>query len=292
MGAEARLKELGLELPATPNADRELRHGRPLGQPAVPLRPRTAEGRARPLSGHGRPRPHDRAGTGSGAPDGPEPPGLGPGRSRQPRPRAAGRQALWNGPVPRGLRRPPEGDQRLLRPHGRGLRRPRPAHPLGDRRGLTSLGIAVEVEMILEVSEAAKGPGSAPRRRIIAPAKRGSPPPAGRAPALGATNARRPLPTAPASEGPARRHRARAPAGPVRPGPARGRPALRLRARSRARGSAGVRGPRRPVGVARGRPKGAPPGHPERTGLGLRDRRAARAVPLRRPDRLRRDRDA
>ena len=139
MGAEARLKVLGIELPTPP---------RSMGTYVTAAR----SGNLLFLSGHGPVRDGrvvhqgkvgrdltDRAGPGGGAPDGPEPPRHRAGRPRQPRPRAAGRQGARHGAVRRRLHRAPEGDQRVLRPHGRGLRRRGPARALRRRHGLPPL---------------------------------------------------------------------------------------------------------------------------------------------------------
>ena len=102
--------------------------------------------------------------------------------------------------------------------------------------GSLPFGIAVEVEMILEVSGATGRAGSAPRRASTAR----DPKPAA---SLDRRSARaRRVPTraarprrAPPAAGPARRHRARRPRATSTSRRARGRAALRRRTRSRAR---------------------------------------------------------
>ena len=139
MGAEARLKALGIELPTPPRSMGTYVTAARSGNLLFLSGHGPAAGRPRRVPGQGRPRPHDRAGPGGGAPDGPQPPRHRAGRPRQPRPRAAGRQGARHGAVRRRLHRAPEGDQRLLRPHGRGLRRRRPTRALRRRHGLAPL---------------------------------------------------------------------------------------------------------------------------------------------------------
>jgi enamine deaminase RidA (YjgF/YER057c/UK114 family) len=176
MGAEARLKELGLELPATPN---------PTANYVTAVR----SGNLLFLSGHGPLRGGRILYQGTVGRDLTIEQGQEAARLTGLNLLASARDALGSLDGVRrvvklfGMVRCPEdfvdhpkvinGCSDLMvevfGDHGRHTR---------SAIGVGSLphGIAVEVEMILEVSEAAKGPGGAPRRRIIAPAKRGSPP--------------------------------------------------------------------------------------------------------------------
>jgi enamine deaminase RidA (YjgF/YER057c/UK114 family) len=176
MGAEARLKELGLELPATPN---------PTANYVTAVR----SGHLLFLSGHGPLRGGRILYQGTVGRDLTIEQGQEAARLTGLNLLASARDALGSLDGVRrvvklfGMVRCPEdfvdhpkvinGCSDLMvevfGDHGRHTR---------SAIGVGSLphGIAVEVEMILEVSEAAKGPGGAPRRRIIAPAKRGSPP--------------------------------------------------------------------------------------------------------------------
>ena len=85
-------------------------------------------------------------------------------RPRQPRQGEARRQGAGHGELRGGLRRPAQGDQRLLGSDGGGLRRERPACPLRRRHGASCpSGIPVEIEMILEVDPKPRS-GKGPRR--------------------------------------------------------------------------------------------------------------------------------
>lgn len=57
----------------------------------------------------------------------------------QPGPGGPRRQGVRDGERAGGLHRPPEGDQRLLRPVRRGVRRPRVPHPLGRWHGVLAV---------------------------------------------------------------------------------------------------------------------------------------------------------
>src|SRR5439155_702551 len=123
--------------PAARHATRELRRSGARREPALRLGSWAAPDRRQALRARqGRPRAHGRAGL----------PGRARGRAlsarddsrerREPRPGQARRQGAGHGELGRWLRRPAPRDQRVLRPHGGGLRRgDRPARALRRRHG-------------------------------------------------------------------------------------------------------------------------------------------------------------
>ena len=138
MKTEQRLKELGIELakPTSPMANyvNAVRTGNLLylvGQgPGLPGKPLPVR--------QGRPRLHDRGGLRACARDRPQPDRGDEGRAGRPRSGQAHRQGAGHGQLHAGVRQPAEGDQRLLRPLRRGVRRARPSCPLGGRHGLAA----------------------------------------------------------------------------------------------------------------------------------------------------------
>ena len=158
MGAEARIKELGITLPQPP---------KPMGNyvPGVRVGNCSSSRATGPIRVGASPLARGKVGRDLSTEDAYKVARevginlLGSARTRagQPRQGEARRQGPGHGELGRGLRRPAQGDQRLLGPDGGGLRRERPARPLRRRHGLElPAGIPVEIEMILEVELAGR----------------------------------------------------------------------------------------------------------------------------------------
>src|SRR2546426_569973 len=127
--------------PHAADATRELRRGRARRQSPVRVGPRADAHRGRQDDGarQGRQGPFDRAGRAGRARRRAEPPRDGANAARQPRQGQAHREGARHGERHRGLRRAAQGHERLLRPHGRGVRRAdRQARALGGGHGLAA----------------------------------------------------------------------------------------------------------------------------------------------------------
>ena len=136
MGAEAKIKELGITFPAAGQAARQLHPRRPRRQPPLPVGPRPSPRTAAPpraASSDGSCRIED--GLQGRARGRHQSARLRAQRPRQPRQGQARGQGARHGQLRRGLRRAAQGDQRLLRPDGRGLRRRRAPRALGGGHG-------------------------------------------------------------------------------------------------------------------------------------------------------------
>src|SRR2546428_2987831 len=128
--------------PHAEHAGGELRRRRPRRQPPLRLRPRPAPRRRQTRGARqGGPRALRRAGLPGRARGGTQPARDDTRLARESRQGQARGEGPRHGELGRWLRRPAEGDQRLLRSDGRGLRRgDRQARPLRRRHGRTADG--------------------------------------------------------------------------------------------------------------------------------------------------------